>query len=130
LGKNKRPADLEWNWQRVMDWYATEGGYHKRDKRIEIAQSDRKPLDDICNFLMRQGIKVCTVRRVVKGYRLDIGRSDDVRLFMQKGEPFAPTEKVCKGFEELEGLLAEVKPRKVYRPRRKRVRFTMTYSNF
>ncbi|MCP8309235.1 MAG: LAGLIDADG family homing endonuclease [archaeon] len=119
---NKCPAN-SWNWQRVMDWYGGEGGIQIEPvKAIYISQADRRILDNICNFLLTQGVKRCPVYLDKKTgvYSLRLARAEDMKTFVDKGRPYAPTEKACEEMDRVEELLKTVKPKRVYKLKKKK----------
>lgn len=118
----KCPQELHWDWQRVMDWYGAEGSkWIGKDVRyFDIAQADRKVLDDMCKYMKTQGIKACPIHydKISRTYHLRINRVEDQKIFIEKGYDYSPTDKVCDDLNTMEKAIKKIKPRKLYKRRK------------
>jgi hypothetical protein len=86
----------EWiDWRVIATWIDAEGNLstrerprNKRDYCLDVSQKERAPLENLCLFLHRQGIKSRVVRRPHEMYAIQVRSVSDIDKIVSRTEPF------------------------------------------
>ena len=110
------------NWQTVADWIDTEGTIasyimssreggvvRRRKSYIAISQTDKEPLEKLCEFMRGEGI-TCSIYRLREGreFELKIIRVKDVEKVVNTIEPYILTGRKKAQIERFRRFRAEI----------------------
>ena len=113
------PNPREWDLQDVENWYETECSISRKNRRVNLAQKEREPLEKIAWALRTMlGIELCPIYPAsVGGYQIELQLVESA-TFVKHFKGRVKTRKIRNDLEQLERLILE-RPREMHRARRR-----------